>query len=272
MVGHADDPRRRAHRPAPRRGAYRRRPSCRRHRGAVRRRVGRPVVRPRSRRRRGAGASRQSGRASRNSPLVGPHPGAGGQRIDPGRALRDRSADRGRLLLRLRAARAAVDRRPAEDRAAHAGARATRSALRARGAVARRRARAVRRAAVQARDHRVARRERGRDRGHRERVPERRLVGPVSRAARSVDRAARRVQADEGRRRILARRRDPADASTDLRDRMADRGGPRRVPHPPRGGRAARPPTARQGARSVQLSGRARCGPRRVASARRDLP
>ena len=50
----------------------------------------------------------------------------------------------------------------------------------------------------------------------------------------------------EGRRRVLARRREAPDAPADLRHRVGERQGARGVPAPARGGRAARPPQARR--------------------------
>ena len=94
----------------------------------------------------------------------------------------------------------------------------------------------------------------------------------------------RRLQAHEDRRRLLARRLRPADASAHLRHRVVHAEGPRRLPHPHRGGREARPPQARQGARPVQLprggrrrpaalppQGRARAAPDAGVAARRAL-
>ena len=63
-------------------------------------------------------------------------------------------------------------------------------------------------------------------RGDRDRVPQRRLGGPVPRSARALDRAAGRVQADEARRRVLARRRGAPDAHSGS---TAPRGRPRRT-------------------------------------------
>ena len=66
----------------------------------------------------------------------------------------------------------------------------------------------------------------------------------------------------DGRRRVLARRREAADAPARLRHGLGDAGGARPVPVAPRGGEEARPPPARRPARPVQL-------PRRLARARR---
>ena len=62
---------------------------------------------------------------------------------------------------------------------------------------------------------------------------------------------ARRLQAPLGRRRLLARRREAADAHPHLRLRLREQGGARGPPQDARGGREARPPQARQGARPL---------------------
>ena len=73
-----------------------------------------------------------------------------------------------------------------------------------------------------------------------------RLVRPVPRPAHDLDGQGRqRVQADEGRGRVLARRRQQPDAHPHLRHRVRQAGGARRVPEAARGGREARPPQAR---------------------------
>mgnify|MGYP003693720477 CR=1 FL=1 len=50
---------------------------------------------------------------------------------------------------------------------------------------------------------------------------------PLPRPARAVDRQAQGVQADEARRRVLARRFEERDAAADLRHRVGEEGGPR---------------------------------------------
>jgi sulfur carrier protein ThiS len=88
-------------------------------------------------------------------------------------------------------------------------------------------------------------------------------IGPRSlpRPARPVHRPPRRLQADVGRRRVLARRRAQRDAAAHLRHRVFGQGGARRAPQAARGGEEARPPQARQGARPLSLpSVRARRG------------
>ena len=140
---------------------------------------------------------------------------------------------------------------------------------------AERRAGAVRRPAVQARDHRAGHRRRGRRpprrrRGRRrrdgQRVPQ--LAGVrrhVPRAARAVHVAARLLQADEGRRGVLAGQREGPDAPADLRHGVGEQGRARRAPAPSGRGREARPPQAVPGARPAQLPPRARRRARRVA-------
>ena len=58
-----------------------------------------------------------------------------------------------------------------------------------------------------------------------------RVHRPLPRPARAVDRQAQGLQADEGRRRVLARRLEERDAPAHLRHRVGEQGGPRRLPH-----------------------------------------
>src|SRR5207253_1985752 len=60
-------------------------------------------------------------------------------------------------------------------------------------------------------------------------------------------------QADEPRRRVLARRREEQAADADLRDGVLLAGRPRRLPRATRAGEAARPPPSRRPARPVPL-------------------
>ena len=76
---------------------------------------------------------------------------------------------------------------------------------------------------------------------------------PVQGPARRVHRQDRAVQAPRRRRRVLARRREAADAPAHLRHGLGDAGGPRAVPLAPRRGEEARPSPARRPARPVQL-------------------
>ncbi len=189
-----------------------------------------------------------------------------------GRALCHRPRDRGRLLLRLRAARVPLAGRPGAHRGPHAGDRREGAAVRARGALARGGARAVRGPALQARD-----RGGGRGRGGRARRPvlgllQQRVGGSVPRPARAVDRPAGCLQAPVGRRGVLARRRDPPPAPAGLRHRVGDPAGPRRLPGAAGGSGTPRPPEARPPARSVLLARRARAGSVDLASARRRVP
>ena len=110
-----------------------------------------------ARRRRGRHRhGRQRPRAVHDPPLHGPRARPGGARPVPGRHVRHRPAGRGRLLLRLRAAR----RRPLRGGRPRAGRRADArdhrggAALRARRAARRQGPRGVRRPPLQARDHR----------------------------------------------------------------------------------------------------------------------
>ncbi len=81
---------------------------------------------------------------------------------------------------------------------------------------------------------------------------------PVQGPARRVHGPDRAVQAARGRGRLLARRREAADAPAHLRHGLGDPGGAGPVPVAARGGQEARPPQAGRAARPVQL-------PRRVA-------
>ena len=110
----------------------------------------------------------------------------------------------------------------------------------------------------------ASRRRRGVSRVPQRRRRRRRLRRPVPRAARAVDRAARRVQADEGRGRVLARQREGPDAAAHLRHRVGVEEGARRAPAPARGSRAPRPPQARRRARPVLVPRGDRFGPRGV--------
>ena len=74
---------------------------------------------------------------------------------------------------------------------------------------------------------------------------------PVSRPARGEHRQDRPVQAARHGRRVLARRREAADAPARLRHGLGDAGGARRLPLASRGGEEARPSPARRPARPV---------------------
>ncbi len=87
-------------------------------------------------------------------------------------------------------------------------------------------------------------------------VPQRPLRGPLPRAARPLDRAHRRLQADLARRRLLARRRDPADADPHLRHRLSRSEATRRAPRAARAGARAGSPQARPRAGPVHAAAR----------------
>ena len=90
-------------------------------------------------------------------------------------------------------------------------------------------------------------------------VPRRRVRGPVPRPARAEHGQAQALQADEGGRRVLARRPSQRDAAADLRHGLGDQGRAAAIPAHARGGRKARPPQARPRARPVpHRRGRAR--------------
>ena len=84
-----------------------------------------------------------------------------------------------------------------------------------------------------------------------------RLVRSVPRPAHDLDRQDRQcVQADEGRRRLLARRFKPRDALAHLRHRVRQAGRARRLSQADRGSGEARPSQARPGNGSVSFPGR----------------
>ena len=79
-----------------------------------------------------------------------------------------------------------------------------------------------------------------------ENLQARRLVRSVPRPAHDLDRQDRqRIQAVEGRRRLLARRFKPRDAVAHLRHRLCQAGRARRLSQADRGSGKARPPEAR---------------------------
>ena len=207
-----------------------------------------------------AARRRRARRARRDAPLGRARHGRGGPRPVPGHEARHRAGHRRRLLLRLRAAAPADAGRPRGDRGAD-GARASPPTTRSCAASCRRtRARAffVERdqpfkveilddlaAKAKARRRRRCRRSTFYEHG-----PFIDLCRGPHVASHRQDRA---VQAARGRRRVLARRREAADAPAHLRHGLGDAGGARRVPLAPRGGEEARPPPARRPARPVQL-------------------
>ena len=235
----------------------------------------------------GASGGDHHGRHRRGSPCAAPldgaRHGAGRHAAVPRRQVLHRPGHRERLLLRLRSARRqdVQRRRPRRDRGEDARDHQGRSAVRPRRVVAGRGAEAVRRPAVQARDHRACvdgcgrQRRRRRDRRRRDdqRLPQHaRVRRPVPRAARAVDGQARPLQADEGRRRVLAWQREGPDAAAHLRHGVGEQGRARRAPASSRGSREARPPQARHRARPAQLPARARRRSRGVASEGRHRP
>ena len=170
----------------------------------------------------------------------------------------DRAGDRRRLLLRLRVPGrvSALRVRPRAHRGAHGRPRRGQRAVRALGAprLGGDRALQGRGPALQGRaDLRP-----GAGRGRRERVPvsERPVRGPVPGSARAVHRPDQGLQAQLGRRRLLAGRREPPDAHPHLRDGVLLRGGPRRAPGAARAGARPRPPATRPAPRAVQRPAR----------------
>ena len=109
--------------------------------------------------------------------------------------------------------------------------------------------RRVRRRSAQARATVRARRRRG----HLD-VHGRAVHRSVPRPARAGHVVPQALQAAAHRRRVLARRREAADAAAHLRHGVLQEGRSRRVPASARGGEAARPPRARQAARPLSDS------------------
>ena len=183
--------------------------------------------------RRRAGRAGVRRRAPRPPPLDRARAGTGRLPAVPGSEVRDRPADPGRLLLRLRPSLADQGGRPALRSRTRCG-RSSRPTSRSSGK--RSPGRTPSRASRTSRSSGRSSRRSGRPRA---RSPSGEIVslyrndgwvGSVRGAARPVDRPARRVQADLDRGRVLARRRDEPDAHPDLRDRVGDPGGPRGAP------------------------------------------
>ena len=165
----------------------------------------------------------------RPAPLDGAPARVRGEGALPRRAGDDRAGDRGRLLLRLLVQAAVHARGPRGDRAQDGRAREEGRAGRSHADAARRRGQVLRGdgRALQGRDHRVdpvGRADLALYRGQ--------VHRPLPRPARAVDRQAQGVQADEARRRVLARRLEERDAAADLRHRVGEEGRPGRVPAP----------------------------------------
>ncbi len=93
------------------------------------------------------------------------------------------------------------------------------------------------------------------ERGHLA-LPRRRVHRPVPRPARAVDRQAQGLQADEGRRRVLARRLEERDAAADLRHGVGEEGGPGRLPASLEEAEKRDHPQARPAARPLPPAGR----------------
>ena len=119
---------------------------------------------------------------------------------------------------------------------------------------------------------RLARRRRGRPRRDGQRLPQQPGVRRhVPRPARAVHVAPRPLQADEGRRRLLAGQREGPDAAAHLRHGVGEQGRARRAPPPPGRGGEARPPQAVPPSSTCSASRRSSaaawpCGTRRAAS------
>ena len=237
-------------------------------RGACHRPEARRAVRARTRRRRGArpAPAPRGGRAARapddarrarrgralRAPALDRAPaGRGGAAPPSGREDRDRPADRGRLLLRLRVPGAHLGGRPSGHRGRDPERDRGGARVDARGGVARGRARALRGggAAVQG----GARERRGRADLP---VHAGSVHGSLPRPAPAERRADQGGQADERRRRVLARRRAEHAADADLRDGLLLAGRSRRTSRAPRAGAGSRPSQARPRPRPLPPLGR----------------
>ena len=191
-------------------------------------------------------------------------PGRGGAGPVPGHEARDRAGHRRRLLLRLPPAPAADPGRPARDRGADAREHRRRPPVRAQ--------RADRRPTPARSWSSATSRSRSRSSttslaaAERDGTP----MPPTTfyRQGPFIDLCRGPHVASTGKigpfkllgtaGRVLARRREAADAPARLRHGLGDPGGARRVPVAARGGEEARPPPPRRPARPVQL-------PRRLA-------
>ena len=181
-----------------------------------------------------------------------------------GHAGHHRPGDRERLLLRLLPQRAVHAGRFRRDREEDARDHRARQALH-QGSVGAREGQAG--VPRQGRDlqGRAGRRH-SRRRADQDLLPGR-LVRSLPRPAHDLDRQDRqRLQADEGRGRLLARRLQQPDADAHLRHGVRQAGRARRLPQADRGSREARPPQARPRARPVPFPGGR---PRRGVLARR---
>ena len=236
-----------------------------------------------ARRRRGRHRHRrQRPRAVHDPPLHGPRARPGGARPVPRGHVRHRPAGRGRLLLRLRAARRGRLRggRPrARSRRGCARSSRSRSRSSATSCPPTRRARCSPATASSSRSSTTPaptrcrrRRRRSRSAPTRTRRSTRRTrrrstatpASSTSAAARTCPTRACHLGHFKLMRvagRLLARPGGQPAAPAHLRHGVGLEEGARGAPPPPRGGRQARPPQARRGARPVQLPRRDRLGP-----------
>ena len=185
-----------------------------------------------------------SRRALRPAPLDRAPARGGGAPPLPGREDRDRPADRERLLLRLRVPGADPRRGPGEDRGGDQPRAEGRPRVEPRGGDRGGSESEVCRRGIQT----GARRHRG---GRHHAVHPGRLHRPLPRPAPPELEADQGVEADQPRRRVLARRREEQAADPHLRHRVLRPEGSRRVPADARGGAQARPSPARRAARSL---------------------
>ena len=196
---------------------------------------------------------RGSARPRTDPPRYGSRSGRG--RADPlsRNAGHHRPGDRGRLLLRFLSRDAVHAGGFRRDRGQDARDRRARQALH-QGAVEPRRGEKFLREEGRSLQDRTRRCDPGRSGP--EDLQAGRLARPLPRPAHDLDRQDRHgVQADEGRRRLLARRFDQADAVAHLWNGLRQAGRSRRASASARGGRQTRPPSPRPGDGPVPLPG-----------------
>ena len=210
----------------------------------ARRQAHRPLRHDRARRQDRDRHARRSAGARAHPARCRPRHGRGGAGALSGHAGDHRPGDRERLLLRLLPERALHHRRPAGDRGEDARDRRRRTCPSPRRSG--RATRPSRCSATRARCSRSSWSTRFPRASRPQDLPAGRLVRPLPRAAHGLDRPDRqRLQADEGGRRLLARRFEQPDADAHLRHGLAQRGRAQGLPPHARGGREARPPPPR---------------------------
>ena len=198
--------------------------------------------------------ARRPARAGTDPPRCRARPGRSGAVAVAGHPGHHRPGDRERLLLRLLPQPAVHAGRPAGHREEDEGDHRPRQTLHQGNLVARAGEENLRRHGRELQG-RAGRRHSGRPAD--QDLQAGRLVRSLPRPAHDVDRQDRqRLQADEGGRRLLARRQQEPDAHPHLRHRLRQAGRARRLSQADRGSREARPSPARPRDGPVPLPGR----------------